>query len=155
MKLFIWRKIIPIAVCVLLVMFVVITYNNYEKNIDAPEGTTGLRNIKSSRAGAKNSQNIFFVETLGAVEKDGKGTPCDLTKRQACSIESAAVMNPAATIYVVFIDRLYLKNSEMVQTLMMFQNIEFYQIDLHEFVIGTPVETWIKTEKMYNSQYVG
>lgn len=96
------------------------------------------------------SKNIFFLETASSQSNDD----VSLNNRQACSIESAALLNPNAKISVVFITNSGLIRDDIVDTLSMYKNIAFYRMDLLEFSMETPLEDWIKSEVLYDTKFL-
>ena len=96
------------------------------------------------------SRNIFFLETshINLFED------VSLNNRQACSIESAALINPNAQISVVFVTNSKLNITESVKRLIKLKNVAFYRLDLLEFSLGTPVEAWIKSKIIYDHKYL-
>lgn len=110
-----------------------------------------LANISRISQNLENENNVFFIET-SCMEKCESVT---LNSRQACSIESAAMMNPQANIVIVFVTDLNrIEQSETIQSLMRYRNIKFYRLNLFEFVVDTPAEHFVWSLKLYNSKYL-
>lgn len=108
-----------------------------------------LENISSPFVHLENTKNIFFVES-SSNENNGEVT---INARQACSIESAAIMNPTHLICVIIVNNSYLKKSQIVDSLKQYPNIVFYRLDILEFSLNTPVELWVKSKKIYKTVY--
>lgn len=110
-----------------------------------------LIDIFSISVDDKEQKNIFFIE-------DSCFTHCKsvrLNTRQACSIESAALMNPAAHIAVVFVtNTMEINKSQAVLTLMRYENIKLYQLDFIKFTLNTPAEDWIKSGKLFHTPFL-
>lgn len=113
-----------------------------------------FENISSCKLVNEDSEkNIFFVETSGVL-KNFTHTPATLTIRQACSVESAAVTNPNSYVFVVFVSKQRLGDSNAMQRLKKLQNIIFLQMNLVEFTKDTPVDKWMKTGKIYKTKFL-
>ena len=125
--------------------------NNYfrtEKVLVEENSSLSLENIINN--GLNKTRNIFFVESSFF---DSQGE-VSLNNRQACSIESAALMNPKAHISVIFVTSSRLRHSNILKALMEYKNIAFYRIDLLELSTKTPVEEWIKSNQIYETKYL-
>lgn len=108
-----------------------------------------LENIKNKRD-LNMTRNIFFVESSFSETN----SEVSLNSRQACSIESAALMNPNAQICVIFVTNSKIARSKIIESLMEFANIVFYRLDLSEFSLNTPVENWIKSGAIYETEFL-
>ena len=96
-----------------------------------------------------DKNKIFFIETSGIVgQKYGK-----LKNRQACAIESAAITNPDAHIYIVFAEVLTLEASEWIVLLKKLANVFFLRLDLISFSKDSPVEKFISSGKIKESNW--
>lgn len=127
------------------------TSNNYyarQKN-EGNQASLQLDNI-ISRPFTTRNRNIFFLETSQSDSNDD----VSLNERQACSIESTALVNPTANINVIFVTNSKLKISKIVKTLMNHKNVAFYRLDLLEFSLGTPVEAWVKSKIIYDHRFL-
>ena len=95
------------------------------------------------------ANRIFFIETSGIMgQKDGK-----LKNRQACTIESAAITNPDAHIYIVFVDVMTLEASEWTELVKKLANVFFLRMDLTSFSKDSPVEKFISSGKIKESKW--
>ena len=122
-------------------MLVIATLNQIH-----PDQKLVLNNILETNI---TGQKIFFVETSGIIRKNF-GT---LNNRQACSIESAALMNPGAQIYVVLLNVRLLKLSKEVQLLRKFKNVSFLRANYVKFSKNTPLKDFAASRKLEKSKY--
>ncbi|CRK94603.1 CLUMA_CG008103, isoform A [Clunio marinus] len=99
------------------------------------------------------SERIFFIESSGV--KLGSSDIGDLKERASCSIESAALLNPDSIIYVIFVSRIKLNISETVKSIMNYKNVELCRINLRDFIQGSIAESWIESDKLYDSSFLG
>lgn len=109
-----------------------------------------LPNILGARIHLENTQNIFFVVTSPSVENG----EVFINPRQACSIESAASVNPTHLICVIIVDNMKLKSSQIIASLNKYSNVAFYRLKLSEFSHKTPVEAWLKSKKLYDTKFL-
>lgn len=127
--------------------------DSYVKNLE-------LHSVKYPRlelanillADLSDSKNIFFLETAHSLNI--RNDDVSLTNRQACSIESAALLNPDNQISVIFVTHSRLIFTEIIEALMKYSNIVFYRLDLLEFSLNTPLEDWIKTKVLYDTKFL-
>ena len=97
-----------------------------------------------------SDQNIFFIETSsGSLLKQAS-----LTSRQACSVESAALTNPNAKIFLIFSEKTETKRLKVFSALSRYRNIFFSRLDLEEFSKGTKAESWVTSRKVFNSSFI-
>lgn len=108
-----------------------------------------LKNITSANNRLDTAKNIFFIET-SSNEENGE---LSLNSRQACSIESAALMNPTHLICVITVNNSKLKNSQIIQSLRKYQNIVFYRMNIEDFSLNSPVESWVKSKQIYKTVF--
>jgi hypothetical protein len=100
-----------------------------------------------------SSKNIFFLDTTSLAKNDTI-SPATLTTRQACSVESAAIMNPESFVFVIFLAKPSIENTETIKALTQHKNIIFLRIDFLEFVKNTVVEEWVAGGKIYNTKFL-
>ena len=98
-----------------------------------------------------SGQNIFFVETSGAVNADALA---QITSRHACSVESAALANPNSTVFMIFSEKSKMLKTKILEALKEYNNILFVRLKLEEFSQGSIIESWIASGKIYNSSYI-
>jgi lactosylceramide 4-alpha-galactosyltransferase len=66
-------------------------------------------------------------------------------------------MNSNTTIIVTFLtpeDYVNLKPSKFIDILRQYHNIEFVYVNITDFSQHTPLEAWIKSDELANSEYV-
>lgn len=128
--------------------------DSFVKNIESNRNVMkvgrymGLENILLRDL--SESKNIFFLETAHSL----KNVEVSLTNRQACSIESAALMNPDAQISVIFVTNSALIFTQIIEALIKYANVAFYRLDLLEFSLNTPLEDWIKSNVLYDTKFL-
>lgn len=110
------------------------------------DGSLKLKNILNQNVG---SENIFFIETSGIVDATLK----TLNSRQACSVESAALMNPSSNVYVLFVESDEVKASEIFNALLNYKNVFLVSLKLTEFSQNSPVESWMKEQKIIERNF--
>lgn len=77
-----------------------------------------------------------------------------LDTRQACSVESLAFHNPNLTVYVLFTNGQMNSSAVVMETLIEnYRNIRLIQVDLNEFLAGTPIESWYHSSEWKNGPY--
>lgn len=78
--------------------------------------------------------------------------------RAACSIESAAITNPDKDVYLIIIAPfIYANVTEQItiQSLLLhYPNIHLRTVDLWEYTSNTPAQSFLKTNKLFESQYL-
>lgn len=78
--------------------------------------------------------------------------------RQACAIESAAMRNPNRDIFVLFASPVGVKQSgcsnEFIEVLLKYPNIHLRNLNLWRYLFQTPVFEWIKTNALFESEYL-
>lgn len=88
-------------------------------------------------------KSIFFHETSC---KSAENNRITITTRQACAIESAAILNPNYSIYVLYTSpgalklQINNKNDKILQQLMSYKNVKFKYLNFNKYLKGTPVE---------------
>ncbi|CAG9798768.1 unnamed protein product [Chironomus riparius] len=96
--------------------------------------------------------NVFFHET--SCIKDGM---LRLNARQACAIESAALMNPDHNIFVMFTSQVGFRNLSslpIIDALLSYPNVHLNYLNITKYAENTPLEDWILTNKLFESQYL-
>ncbi|XP_030556653.1 lactosylceramide 4-alpha-galactosyltransferase-like [Drosophila novamexicana] len=84
-----------------------------------------------------------------------------LTARQACAIESAALHNPNFQVFVLFAGPTYrhLSNSSqrqqpIIDAILSYKNVQLRQLNLWRYAAGTPIEEWLKDGRLFRSSYL-
>ncbi|KAJ4444021.1 hypothetical protein ANN_05810 [Periplaneta americana] len=94
----------------------------------------------------RGRKNIIFLETLCAISPNEiSSTGLLLTKRQACSIESAAKWNPSSTVHLLYTCSMnggMEVTSSYIRQLFKYPNVKIWKLDIPEFLKGTPLEGW-------------
>jgi lactosylceramide 4-alpha-galactosyltransferase len=116
----------------------------YAVGVDEENDAFEPQNLE--REPVRGQRHILFVETRCALKPNGaEGSGLLLTNRQACAIESAAKMNPDATVYVLFTCPM---NGGMtasplyVKELFRYPNVKIWKLDLPTFLEGTSLQDW-------------
>ncbi|KAG5666937.1 hypothetical protein PVAND_014942 [Polypedilum vanderplanki] len=98
----------------------------------------------------ENKKKIFFVESH--TNRDRK-----LEKpRQACSVESAARINPDMEVYFIFATNssgIDMHFSDLIEALLSYKNIHLRFLNPKEFSVGTILEDLFQKDKIKNSSY--
>lgn len=79
--------------------------------------------------------------------------------RQACAIESAAKLNPNRDIFVLFASPVGLRENVSnvpanIELLKSYPNIHFRNNNLWKYAEDTPLEKWLKTGTLFESNYL-
>ena len=111
-----------------------------------PEFELQMKDLKTIKM---DRQKIFIVETSGM----DNATLGNLRSRQSCSIESAALVNPDADIFVVFTNMEKLIVSKFIAALRKYRNIFFVQINVEELAKNSPFEEFIQSKRMDASMW--
>jgi lactosylceramide 4-alpha-galactosyltransferase len=94
----------------------------------------------------RGERNILFVETRCALSPSGaEGSGLLLTNRQACAIESAAKMNPDASVYVLFTCPMnggMTASAPYVKELFRYPNVKIWELAVPAFLEGTSLRDW-------------
>ncbi|PSN40791.1 hypothetical protein C0J52_07182 [Blattella germanica] len=105
----------------------------------------------------KGENNIIFIETRCVLNvNEVKNTGLILSKRQTCSVESAAKMNPNAKVYVLYtcsINGGLEFSLPHVKQLFSYPNVKIWKLNPLEFVKETPLENWHFMKQMAKSKW--
>lgn len=78
--------------------------------------------------------------------------------RQACAIESTALWNIDRDIFVIFASPVAIQKNGMlppyIDELRKYKNIHFRNMNLWQYSIDTPVADWVKTNKLFRSNFL-
>ncbi|XP_034474400.1 lactosylceramide 4-alpha-galactosyltransferase-like [Drosophila innubila] len=116
-------------------------------------------------------RSIFFHETSCHRPKRKRQRPgqsfdtqynmLQLTARQSCAIESAALHNPNFHVFVLFAGPTYRhsdNNSQhqqpLIDALLSYKNVQLRQLNLWRYAKGTPIEDWLNDGKLFRSSYL-
>lgn len=141
----------------LVLVYMIINYepeklNDWEINWK-DEHIIELKDILSYKFEHESNKNMFFLDTTVLVKKDPE-KPAYFTNRQACSIESAALMNPDYKVFVIFLEKFNIGDSPPIRTLQKLENVIFLRMDFEKFVENTPVEEWVRSGEIYKTKFL-
>lgn len=131
------------------IIYFVLSFIPFEPQSSQSFKSNEPKNILDFENDFKTRRNIFFVESSSNKSLD----EVSINNRQACSIESAALMNPNAHVAVILVTDLHLRRTKTVEALMKYPNIRFYRLGLVEFSSNSPVEQWLESGAMYDTKY--
>lgn len=100
-------------------------------------------------------KSIFFHETSCTSKDNDRIT---LTSRQACAVESAALLNPNLRVYLLFSSPGALKsennrNDRILKQLMSYSNIRIKYLNFDRYLSGSPIEELYDELKIEASFY--
>ncbi|XP_031632385.1 lactosylceramide 4-alpha-galactosyltransferase-like [Contarinia nasturtii] len=129
--------------------------------------------LKSTSVGADISSINFFEDVMKSGKHPTLGktiffheTSCStnnlvhLNARQACAIESAALLNPNWDVFVMFASPVGCVLNEttarppIISALESYANINFRNINLWTYAANTPLEHWFLSDKLFFSEYL-
>ncbi|KAH8391523.1 hypothetical protein KR200_003091 [Drosophila serrata] len=109
-------------------------------------------------------RSIFFHETSCQQTENRRYKLMELTARQACAIESAALHNPNFQIFVLFAGPTYRisnggrsNNSNtqpLVEAILSYSNVHLRRLNPWSYAAGTPIEEWLKDGSLFLSSYL-
>ncbi|PNF32998.1 hypothetical protein B7P43_G16357 [Cryptotermes secundus] len=124
--------------------------NRTRQGLNVTEGvstrTVGNANSLESEP-TPGDRNIIFIET-GCVLGGYQGPDylgLSLYKRQACTIESAAKMNPEYNVYILYscpINGKLEDSSAHVRQIFKYPNVRLWRLDTTRYFSKTPLEKW-------------
>ncbi|KAF7278923.1 hypothetical protein GWI33_007869 [Rhynchophorus ferrugineus] len=98
--------------------------------------------------------SIFFLETSCNSYINAQLT---VSPRQACAVESAALMNPKRMVYLLFASPGLFYNStqsdRLLQALISYPNIKLLYINMDKYADNTPVEKLWKSKEILKGEY--
>lgn len=113
-----------------------------------------LDDILESSRKPQAGRSIFFHETSCSY---GSENVLSLSARQACAIESAALLNPNYDIFVLFASQTFLNNETtqpVLESILSYPNVFLRNLDLWTYSANTPIYKWLKNEELFSSKYV-
>lgn len=140
----------------LIIFLVFVITSSYISNKTAqkysPKFTIKLKNILESDDKLRDlkSDHIFLIETHLEQERTLNDP------RQACTVESAALMNPNYEVYLIFAtnsDNVNLELNEIIFRLSFYENIKFAFINPIEFSKSSKLENFFKSKKLKFSPF--
>ncbi|KAH8376754.1 hypothetical protein KR093_001161 [Drosophila rubida] len=122
-------------------------------------------------------RSIFFHETSCHRPKRKRSRPgqksaemqynmLQLTARQACAIESAALHNPNFQVFVLFAGPTYYHSGNsssggssqryqrLIDAILSYKNVQLRQLNLWRYASGTPVEDWLNDGALFRSSFL-
>ena len=119
----------------LAILLMLLVPYNYKDN--APTSCTIAKtpsHASEKKVIPEDEEKAFFLETKG--DKT-------LNYRQACAVESLALLNPDLPVYVLFADGRFDNTTVTLRTLQQYyKNVNLVHINLEDYVAGTPLESW-------------
>lgn len=113
-----------------------------------------LENILECEDQILKDKSIFFMDTTRM--KHPKRSR-ELTLRQVCSIESAALTNPNTKIFVILVSTMDIETipiNQGIQTLIDYPNVYIKKLNLVQYSIDTPIESFIANGTLFKSIFV-
>jgi len=108
--------------------------NNKEEDLCGNRHCIQCRNAAPEKLPIKPSDNnAFFLETSGSRE---------LNTRQACAIESLALLNPNINIYLLTSSHDINLSASTMKSLSSYSKIHMININVGQYFLGTPLEHW-------------
>ncbi|XP_064535250.1 lactosylceramide 4-alpha-galactosyltransferase-like isoform X2 [Drosophila montana] len=122
-----------------------------------------LNDVLLTEPQPKPGRTIFFIETTRVIRPKPEmiNNMLQLTARQACAIESAALHNPTFEVFVLFAGptyRYYENSSQhqqpIIDAILSYTNVKLRQLNLKRFATGTPIEDWVKYGHLFSSSFL-
>lgn len=115
----------------------------------------GLEDVLLSRVKPPPGRTIFFHETR--CHPTNSHYILNLTARQACAIESAALHNPNFQVYVLFASRTHIPKEndprvKLLNAILSYKNVHLRQLNLWQYAKDTPIENWLKKGDLLSSR---
>lgn len=144
----------------------------------APAVPKTLDDVLLSEPKPVPGRSIFFHETSCHRPKRRRQRPgqspeiqynmLQLTARQACAIESAALHNPNFQVFVLFAGPTYRhhgnnssssssgsqRQQPLIDAILSYKNVQLRQLNLWRYATGTPIEAWLKDGELFRSRYI-
>lgn len=150
--------IIVILLTVLLIRKIVNSVDTVEElgqEVHSENVYLTLENILKAKHHPKHGKNIFFLDTTRMKRRKKERA---FTCRQACAVESAALMNPHLKIFVTFVSRHKHDNkisfTRHVEAMLRYRNVYVNRLDLIKFSKSTPMENFFKSDKLNSSHFI-
>lgn len=106
-------------------------------------------------------KTIFFHETSCHQKENNRYKVLELTARQACAIESAALHNPNFQVFVLFAGPTYqiptARHNDshpqtLVEAILSYSNVHLRRLNLWSYAAATPIEEWLKDGRLFRSK---
>lgn len=103
----------------------------------------------------RKGKSIFFHETSCNSYINGKIV---ISAREACAVESAAILNPNLDVYLLFTSPGIFKfedteSDRFLQALQSYKNVKIHHLNYEKYTEGTPLEDLYKNGVIEASQY--
>ncbi|KAM8715969.1 hypothetical protein ACLKA7_002930 [Drosophila subpalustris] len=125
-------------------------------NLTEEEESRKLEDVLFSEFMPPPARTIFFHETR--CHSPLSQYILNLTARQACAIESAAINNPNFQVYVLFSSSTYLPDDDhkdpMLDAIRSYKNVQFRQLNIWRYAKDTPIEDWFKKGDLLKSNFL-
>ncbi|KAH8402945.1 hypothetical protein KR222_000558 [Zaprionus bogoriensis] len=116
-----------------------------------------MEDVLDAEEKPRPGRTIFFHET-----RSHPSEPhyiLNLTARQACAIESAALHNPHFQIFVLFASTTYLPKDgdpekPLVDAILRYDNVQLRRLDLTRYAENTPIEKWLQKGDLSRSSFL-
>ncbi|XP_062142934.1 lactosylceramide 4-alpha-galactosyltransferase-like [Drosophila sulfurigaster albostrigata] len=97
---------------------------------------------------------IYFLETKCYSLNSQSHYLINLTARQTCSIESAALHNPNFQVFVLFANpKVIDPENPFLNIIRSYSNVHLRQLNIWRYVKDTPVEDWIVRDNKFISRF--
>lgn len=154
---FIKRNLITLVLSLLAVLFLFFNLKKSQKiirEIEKNSTTIFLENILDRENLIDFNEGIFFVDTTRMKHPDKVR---NLTIRQCCAIESAAMANKNNKIFIIFVAPFTLQSihfTKEMKVLLEYPNVFPLALNLVQFSIDTPLELFIANGAIFKSIFI-
>jgi len=117
------------------------------------DGPQRLEDVQFSDKIPPPGRTIFFHETR--CHTSSSKYIFNLSARQACAIESAALHNPNFQVFVLFSSSTYLSDDQknpILDALRSYKNVHLRQLNIWRYAKDTPIEDWFKKGDLFRSK---
>lgn len=149
-----WRCL-GVAIVILIIFNLQSQDFQYQNNNLACYSAQGDKLPDISEVSPRKGKSIFFHETSCKSLEKGKIT---ITSRQACAVESAAIMNPNLDVYLLYTSPGIIKfggneSDLFLRALLNYKNVKILHLDFEKYINNTPVENLWMSENIQSSSY--
>ncbi|KAH8381771.1 hypothetical protein KR009_000050, partial [Drosophila setifemur] len=103
-------------------------------------------------------RSIFFHEIRCNFTENQPYRLLELTARQACAIESAALHNPNFQVFVLSAGPTFrasnINTQPLLEAILSYGNVHLRSLNFCSYTANTPGEEWLKTGHLFRSRYV-
>ncbi|XP_023179866.2 lactosylceramide 4-alpha-galactosyltransferase-like [Drosophila hydei] len=136
-----------------------IFHNTYDLELFQSEFASNrsvIEDILYSDSQPPPGHSIFFHET-SCTYPNSHFHIMNLTARQACAIESAALNNPNLQVFTLFscptYRPLFGRQKLLVDAIESYKNVNFRHLSVRNYAKGTPIEEWVRKGDLLSSSY--